>query len=121
MEVAESLWVSASSSSVDRRRLLPEDVSCSGSVMAVFLLEANELVAGCAVKLLSALGRVVSGSIVASMISQASCGKGDGLRLRSPSPFTGDSGLQDTRRGCDGRVIGNPSSLVEVSSPSGSD
>lgn len=119
---AESLPLSSSSSSsssLDRLRLLPEADSRSGSVMVVSLLatELKEIAAGA--KLLSALGRCASGGIVVSIISHASCGVG--LRLRSPSPLTGESGRHDRLKGWRGRLVARPPSGRNRLSPSGSD
>ena len=61
----------------------------SSSVLLFVELDVNDRLAAALAKLLSALGRVVSGVIVVLMRSHASVGVG--LRLRSPSPFTGEA------------------------------
>ena len=110
---------SSSSSCVERRVVPPTAIPRSGSVIVVPLLEAKELLAGAVAKLLSALGKVVSGSIVLSMISHASAGVG--LLLRSPRPFTGEPARQERLNGC----IGRPSVVLLSGrnrlSPSGSE
>jgi hypothetical protein len=61
----------------------------------------NDADAAAEVKEESAEGRVVSGAMVESMVSQLSSGLK--LRARSPSPSTGEVGLHDSRRLLDGR------------------
>jgi hypothetical protein len=110
----------SSRSSVDRRSLLPDADSRSGSVIVVSVLDANEFVAGTVAKLLSALTKVVSSGMVVSIISQA-VSVGVGLRLRSPSPFTGESARHDRLKGCNGRLMADLPSATNKLSPSVSD
>lgn len=119
LPLASPSLASSSSSCVERRDVPSTAIPRSGSVIVVPLLEAKELVAGTVAKLLSALGKVVSGSIVLSMISHASAGVG--LLLRSPSPFTGEPARQERLSGCVGRAIVVLLSGRNKLSPSGSE